>query len=129
MTLNNLVESVKPTGRLGVVGVFPSEDPTSKDSLEKQGQIAFDIGKFFEKGLSMGSGQTNVKTYNRHLAKLIQTGKAKPSFLVSHELPLDEAPEAYKRFDARETGWTKVVLKPGMAEAKKGQAASAGHQK
>ena len=76
----------------------------------------------------MGSGQTNVKTYNRHLAKLIQTGKAKPSFLVSHELPLDEAPEAYKRFDARETGWTKVVLKPGMAEAKKGQAASAGNQ-
>lgn len=129
MTLNNLVESVKPTGRLGVVGVFPSEDPTSKDHLEKQGQIAFDIGKFFEKGLTMGSGQTNVKAYNRHLAKLIQTGKAKPSFLVSHELPLDNAPEAYRHFDARETGWTKVVLKPGMAETQKGKAASAGQEK
>jgi len=42
---------------------------------------------------------------------------------VSYELPLDQAPEAYKRFDASETGWTKVVLKPGVAEAKKGQAA------
>jgi threonine dehydrogenase-like Zn-dependent dehydrogenase len=31
---------------------------------------------------------------------------------VSHELPLDEAPIAYQRFDAREDGWTKVVLRP-----------------
>jgi glutathione-independent formaldehyde dehydrogenase len=56
MTLNNLVESVKPTGRLGVVGVFPPKDPESPDPLEKHGQIAFDIGKFFDKGLSMGLG-------------------------------------------------------------------------
>jgi hypothetical protein len=31
---------------------------------------------------------------------------------VSHQLSLDEAPEAYKHFDARENGWTKVVLRP-----------------
>jgi glutathione-independent formaldehyde dehydrogenase len=65
MTLNMLVECVKPTGRIGVVGVFPSEDPKSKDKFEKQGQVVFDIGKFFEKELSMGSGQCNVKAYNR----------------------------------------------------------------
>ena len=117
MTLNNLVESVKPTGRIGIVGVFPSEDPKSKDKLEKQGKIAFDIGKFFEKGLSMGSGQCNVKAYNRHLCDLIAAGKAKPSFLVSHELALDEAPEAYKHFDERDAGWTKVVLKPDARKA------------
>jgi len=117
MTLNNLVESVKPTGKIGIVGVFPSEDPKSKDKFEKQGQIVFDIGKFFEKGLVMGSGQCNVKAYNRHLSNLIASGKAKPSFLVSHELSLDEAPEAYSHFDNREEGWTKVVLKPGAAKA------------
>jgi glutathione-independent formaldehyde dehydrogenase len=49
MTLNNLVESVRPTGRIGIVGVFPSEDPKSKDKFEKQGQVVFNIGKFFEK--------------------------------------------------------------------------------
>ena len=118
MTMNNLVESVKPTGRIGVVGVFPSEDPKSSDKLEKRGQIAFDMGKFFEKGLSMGSGQCNVKAYNRHLSKLISTGKAKPSFLVSHRLSLDEAPEAYQHFDSRDSGWTKVVLKPDAAKVK-----------
>lgn len=119
MTMNNLVASVKPTGRLGVVGVFPSKDPKSSDPLEKQGQIAFDLGQFFEKGLSMGSGQCNVKTYNRRLSRLIAEGRAKPSFLVSHELSLDEAEDAYKHFDARETGWTKVVLKPAAAKSER----------
>jgi glutathione-independent formaldehyde dehydrogenase len=120
MTLNNLVESVKPTGRLGVVGVFPSKDPKSKDQFEKKGQLVFDMGKFFEKGLSMGSGQCNVKAYNRHLAALIESGKAKPSFLVSHQLSLEEAPDAYKHFDDRDKGWTKVVLKPGTGKSAKG---------
>jgi glutathione-independent formaldehyde dehydrogenase len=60
----------------------------------------------------MGTGQANVKTYNRRLCKLIEIGKAKPSFIISDELPLIEAPEAYKHFDARDEGWTKVVLKP-----------------
>lgn len=121
MTLNNLVATVKPTGRIGVVGVFPSEDPKSKDKFEQKGEIVFDIGKFFEKGLSMGSGQCNVKAYNRHLCNLIASGKAKPSFLVSHELSLDEAPDAYKHFDDRETGWTKIILKPDAAKATSGR--------
>ncbi len=112
MTMNHLVRSVRPTGGIGVIGVFMPEDPKSADKLAKHGQIAFDIGLFFSKGLSMGSGQTNVKAYNRQLCTLISEGKAKPSFLVSHELALDEAPDAYRHFDAREDGWTKVVLKP-----------------
>jgi glutathione-independent formaldehyde dehydrogenase len=128
ITMNNLVESVRATGKLGVVGVFPSKDPKSRNKLEKQGQIAFDLGKFFEKGLSMGSGQCNVKQYNRYLCSLIAAGKAKPSFLVSHELTLDKAPDAYKHFDARDKGWTKVVLKPAAAaqSARRGKAASGG---
>jgi len=60
----------------------------------------------------MGTGQTNVKNYNRHLCRLIELGKATPSFIVSHELTLDEAPDAYAHFDAREKGWTKDVLRP-----------------
>jgi threonine dehydrogenase-like Zn-dependent dehydrogenase len=124
LTMNNLVESVRPTGRVGVVGVFPSEDPKSRDSLAKKGQIAFDIGKFFEKGLTMGSGQTNVKQYNRRLSALIAAGKAKPSFLVSHELPLDQATDAYEHFDKRENGWTKVVLKPAAKQHARRSAAA-----
>lgn len=110
--MNKLVKSVRATGALGVVGVFVPQDPKSKDKLMQHGQIAFDFGLFFEKGLRMGSGQTPVKAYNRRLGALIEKGKAKPSFLVSHELSLDKAPDAYKHFDCREHGWTKVVLRP-----------------
>lgn len=63
------------------------------------------------------TGQCNVKAYNRELANLIHHGKAKPSFIISHELGLDQAPDAYNSFDNREDGWTKVVLKPEMAAA------------
>jgi threonine dehydrogenase-like Zn-dependent dehydrogenase len=113
MTMNDLVKSVRPTGAIGIVGVFVPEDPKGADKLAKKGQIAFDIGEFFEKGLHMGSGQANVKAYNRYLANLIHTGRAKPSWIVSHELALEEAPEAYKQFDCRNDGWTKVILHPG----------------
>jgi threonine dehydrogenase-like Zn-dependent dehydrogenase len=113
LTMNNLVKTVRPTGGIGVVGVFIPEDPQAKDKLARQGQIAFDFGQFWSKGQHMATGQANVKAYNRKLCKLIAEGKAKPSFIISHELPLDRAAEAYENFDARKKGWTKVILKPG----------------
>lgn len=119
ITMNNLVASVRATGTIGVVGVFVPEDPKAKNKLEKQGQIAFDWGRFWFKGLKLGTGQANVKAYNRQLRELIHLGKAKPSLIVSHELPLDEAPEAYKHFAARDEGWTKIILKPaGVTKAR-----------
>ncbi|MDQ9169584.1 glutathione-independent formaldehyde dehydrogenase [Oxalobacteraceae bacterium R-40] len=113
LTMNNLVASVKATGGIGVVGVFMPEDPGAVDELAKKGQLAFNFGEFFTKGQRIGTGQCNVKLYNRNLAKLIAAGKANPSMIVSHELPLDQAADGYANFDARKDGWTKVVLKPG----------------
>lgn len=113
LTMNNLVKTVRATGGIGVVGVFLPEDPGAQDKLAKQGQIAFDFGQLWVKGQRFGTGQANVKAYNRRLCNLIAAGKAKPSFLISHELPLDKAVEGYENFDARKDGWTKVVLKPG----------------
>ena len=53
-----------------------------------------------------------MKKYNRQLRDLIAVGKAKPSWIVSHEIPLSQAVDAYKNFGARNDGWTKVVLQP-----------------
>ena len=50
--------------------------------------------------------------YNRSLRDLIISGRAKPSFAVSHNLSLDEAPAAYDKFDKRIDGYTKVLLHP-----------------
>ena len=111
-TMNCLVGSTKATGGIGVVGVFVPEDPLAKDELAKQGKMAFDFGSFWFKGQQIRTGQCNVKTYNRRLMNLIRAGRAEPSKIISHRLPLEEAPNAFKNFNAREQGWTKVVLKP-----------------
>jgi len=50
---------------------------------------------------------------NLQLRDLIHAGRAKPSFIVSHELKLEQAPDAYQHFDQRDHGWTKVILHPG----------------
>jgi glutathione-independent formaldehyde dehydrogenase len=112
LTMNNLVHAVKFTGRIGVVGVFVPQDPNAKDKLERRGQMAFDFGMFWFKGQKMGTGQCPVKAYNRFLSRLIEQEKVKPSWIVSHQLPLEQAPEAYRNFDERRDGWTKVTLKP-----------------
>ena len=111
-TLNSLIQSVRFTGGIGVVGVFLPADPGGFDDNAKQGKIAIDYGLQWLKGQSVGSGQCPVKKYNRQLRDLIAEGKAKPSWIVSHELPLSKAVDAYKNFDDRTSGWTKVVLKP-----------------
>jgi glutathione-independent formaldehyde dehydrogenase len=112
LVMNSLVDSVKATGIIGVIGVFVPQDPGAEDKLAKKGQIAFDFGKFWFKGQKMGTGQCNVKAYNRRLMDLVHHGKARPSTIISHELALDAAPDAYKHFDNRDEGWTKVVLHP-----------------
>lgn len=43
---------------------------------------------------------------------MIVAGKAKPSFVVSHELSIDDAEMAYHKFDKRVDGFTKVLLHP-----------------
>lgn len=115
-TMNDLVKSVRATGGIGVVGVFIPEDPGSQDALAKEGKIVFDFGLLWSKGQHIGTGQANVKAYNRNLRNLIHKGRAKPSWIVSHELALDDAPDAYKHFDEREKGWTKVILHPDRAQ-------------
>jgi threonine dehydrogenase-like Zn-dependent dehydrogenase len=119
MTMDALIHSVRPTGALGVVGVFVPEDPKGPDAQSKKGKVAFDWGLLWSKGQRLGTGQANVKMYNRRLMDLIASGKAKPSFIVSHNLSLDDAPEGYKHFDARDAGWTKVILHPGTTASRR----------
>jgi glutathione-independent formaldehyde dehydrogenase len=112
MVLDNLVQVVKAHGGIGVIGVYVPEDPGGPNELAQQGRPAWDYGTFFTKGQQMGTGQAPVKRYNRQLRDLIISGRAQPSRLVSHELGLEEAVDAYAKFDQRLDGWTKVLLRP-----------------
>lgn len=112
IVLDQLIMVTRPTGGLGIPGLYVPSDPGAPDSQAAKGQILISFGKLFEKGLSLGTGQCNVKAYNRYLRDLIISGVAKPSFVVSHEVGLDQAVEAYDKFDRRIDGYTKVLLHP-----------------
>jgi glutathione-independent formaldehyde dehydrogenase len=115
LALDGLVSVVRATGGIGVVGVYVPEDPGAATEPAEEGRVGFDWGAAWEKGIAFGTGQCPVKRYNRELRDLIIRGKAHPGAIVSHELPLEEAPDAFARFDAREDGWTKVILHPEAA--------------
>jgi len=115
-TLNMLIRSVRFTGGIGVVGGFVPADPGGTGDLAQRGKVAVEYGLHWAKGQALGSGWCPVKKYNQRLRDLIAAGKANPSWIVSHELPLEGAVEAYKHCDERSPGWTKVVLKPRSGE-------------
>ncbi len=72
----------------------------------------FPMGAVMNRSLTIKSGQTHVQRYTRPLLERIQKGEIDPSFIITHHLPLDEAPHGYKMFRDKEDDCMKVVLKP-----------------
>jgi glutathione-independent formaldehyde dehydrogenase len=108
-----LAQLVQPGGRLGVIGVFLDSDPRAVGEPESHGILPIPWGPLFKKGVRIGMGRDEDKRYNGRLRDLITTGRLRPSTIVSHRLPLDEGPDAFRRFDERRDGYLKVVLAPG----------------
>jgi threonine dehydrogenase-like Zn-dependent dehydrogenase len=72
------------------------------------------FGAIVNKALTIKTGQTHVQRYMKPLLDLIEQGRIDPSFVVSHTLPLEQAPEAYAMFRDKADRCIKVVLKPGL---------------
>jgi threonine dehydrogenase-like Zn-dependent dehydrogenase len=70
------------------------------------------MGAAFGKGLTLKMGQTHAPRYLRPLLQRIENREIDPSFVISHRVPLDDAPAAYEMFNQKQDGCTKVVLKP-----------------
>jgi threonine dehydrogenase-like Zn-dependent dehydrogenase len=98
--LNEIITCVRKAGRISIVGVYAGYTNH------------FNIGGFMEKSMAMRGGQTHVQRYWKDLLSKVQEGILDPSFVITHKLPLDEAPEGYKIFNEKEDGCIKVVLKP-----------------
>jgi len=75
----------------------------------------FPLGAFMEKGLTMKTGQTHVQHYMPALLNAIMEEKIDTTFLISHHMPLEDAPKGYKMFHDQQNDVTKIVLKPGMS--------------
>jgi threonine dehydrogenase-like Zn-dependent dehydrogenase len=70
------------------------------------------LGSFMNKGLTIKTGQTHVQHYFEPLLDKIQNGDIDPSFIITHRLPLEDAPRGYEMFLNKEDDCLKVVLKP-----------------
>ncbi len=72
----------------------------------------FPMGSAFAKGLTFKMGQTHVHRYLKPLLERVEKGEIDPSFVITHRLPLEAAPEAYSTFKNDQNECIKVVLKP-----------------
>jgi len=70
------------------------------------------FGAAFGKGLTLKMGQTHVHRYLPVLMDRIEKGQIDPSYVITHRLRLDDAPDAYTTFRAKEDGCIKVVMRP-----------------
>ncbi|MDZ8024591.1 MAG: zinc-dependent alcohol dehydrogenase [Nostoc sp. ChiQUE01a] len=70
------------------------------------------MGAAMNKALTFKMGQTHVHKYLPTLLDHIQNGQIDPSFVITHSLPLEQAPHGYEIFNQRKDNCIKVVLKP-----------------
>jgi threonine dehydrogenase-like Zn-dependent dehydrogenase len=103
--LRQAIVACRTGGRVSIPGVYGG-------FLDK-----FPAGALMEKGLSLKTGQTHVQKYLPKLLEMIGEGELDTTFLISHRLPLEQAPEGYRMFKEEQDSCTKVVLKPGMVPA------------
>jgi S-(hydroxymethyl)glutathione dehydrogenase / alcohol dehydrogenase len=73
---------------------------------------AFPLGQIFDKGITMRFGQAPVQKYIDELIGIVERGEIKLDDIITHRLPLAEAPHAYQIFRDKEDNCVKVVLKP-----------------
>jgi threonine dehydrogenase-like Zn-dependent dehydrogenase len=72
----------------------------------------FPMGAVMNRSLTIRSGQAHVHRYMRPLLERIERGEIDPSFVISHTMPLDDAPRAFQLFNDKLDDCVKVVLKP-----------------
>ena len=99
LALREAIRAVRNGGIVSVIGVYG-------------GLIDhFPMGAIVNRGLTIRSGQTPVQRYLAPLLARIQRGEIDPSFVISHRLPLEEAPSGYEMFLQKHDACEKVVLK------------------
>jgi hypothetical protein len=98
--LRQAIQAVRKGGTPSIPGVYGG-------LLDK---VPF--GAAFGKGITMKMGQTNMHNYMKPLLQRIEKGQIDPSYIISHRITLDEAPEMYKVWRDKQENVTKIVIDP-----------------
>ena len=94
------IQSVRPGGTVSSVGVYVETS------------MGFPAREAFFKDLTLKMGICNARNYMKPLLPLVQRRKLQPARIVTHTLPLKDAPRGYAIFDAKQDRAIKVMLKP-----------------
>jgi len=94
------VDALAKAGTLAIIGVYPETATT------------FPIGRAMNKNLTLKMGNCNHRRYVPELIEMVRMRRVDPTAVLTHVAPLTSALDAYKAFDRRDAGWTKVELVP-----------------
>jgi len=100
IALRQAIMACRNGGTVSVIGVYGG-------FIDK-----FPIGSFMNRSLTLRTGQCHVQRYMKPLLQRIENGDIDPSFIVTHRMGLDDAPEAYDLFKNKQDDCVKVVLTP-----------------
>lgn len=99
--LNSLMEVTRVAGKIGIPGLYVTDDPGAVDSAARRGSLSIRLGLGWAKSHSFHTGQTPVMKYNRQLMQAILWDRIKIADIVGVEvISLDQAPAGYQQFDA-----------------------------
>ena len=101
--LREIFYQCRPAGIVSIPGVYGG-------LIDK-----LNFGMAMMKGLTFRMGQTHVNRWTPHLLQLIEDGLIDPSFIVTHEVPLEDGAGMYRTFRNKQDGCIKTVLKPGQS--------------
>jgi threonine dehydrogenase-like Zn-dependent dehydrogenase len=100
IALREAIMACRNGGTVSVVGVYGG-------LIDK-----FPMGSVMNRSLTIKSGQCHVHRYLRPLLKRIENGEIDPSFVITHQMSLDDAAKGYDMFVNKEDECEKIVLKP-----------------
>ncbi len=98
--LRQAIQAVRKGGHLSIPGVYGGV-------LDK-----LNFGAAFGKGITMKMGQTHMHKYLQPLLDLIEAGKIDPSYIITHDVTLDEVPKMYEIFRDKKDACVKVIIDP-----------------
>ena len=100
IALREAIMACRNGGTVSVVGVYGG-------FIDK-----FPMGSMMNRSITIRTGQCHVHRYLKPLLERIQNGEIDPSFVITHHMPLSQAPEGYAMFKDKQDECIKVVLKP-----------------
>jgi threonine dehydrogenase-like Zn-dependent dehydrogenase len=100
IALREAIFACRNGGTVSVIGVYGG-------FIDK-----FPMGSLMNRSLTIKTGQCHVQRYMRPLLERVINGEIDPSMVITHRMPLEQAPQGYAMFRNKEDNCEKIVLKP-----------------